>query len=302
MKLVWICLLLGIMSCSQNQLPLSVEQQRKFARQLLDKGLYTQAVEAFNDLAEKGSLSSTEKAGAYYYAANICFENIRDYERAVSYYMKSELCGAQGQMATQLKSRIIECLERLGKSYDAQKELDKRTLTEKEKPLVGETIIALIGKRQITMDALNDALRMLPEYMQKEYTTNEKKLEFLKHYLATELLYDSALRKGFDRNSDITKSAEQMKKNLMVEALLSEELEPKISVTETEIKLYYQANKDTFKGKSLDEVRNQIAVFVGNDKKQQAYTELMNRLMTAEKVIIYEEYFPKDSASQSSNK
>ena len=158
----------------------------------------------------------------------------------------------------------------------------------------GETVIAHIGKRNVTMQELNEGIRMLPEYLQKEYGSPEKKLAFLQQYIATELMHDSAVRKGFDRSPQITKAAEQMKKNLMVEALLSDELASEISVTETEIKLYYQAHQDEYKGKTLDEVKKDVTVRVSNDKKQDAYRGLMERLMKAEKVVIYDEYFIKN--------
>jgi len=286
--------LVGICGCSKSSLPWSIEKQKKYAIQLQEKGLYRQAAAAYSELADKARLTDSERAGVYFRAATICFEDMHDYESALRYYMKADISGARGEADNTIKRRIVECLERLGKPYDAQKELDRHTLTREHQPLAGETVVAHIGARKVTMNEVNDALRMLPEYVHKEYTAKDKKLEFLRHYIATELLYDSALRKGFDRNPDITRAAEQMKKNLMVEALLSEELAKDIAVTDTEVSLYFQAHQDEYKGKKLDDVRNEIAMRVSNEKKQNAYTALMDRLMHAEKVVIYNEYFVSD--------
>lgn len=280
-------------SCSSPRLPWSNEDQKKYARQLQEKGLYEQSVEAFGELAQAGGLTGKELASVYYIMADICFDKIHDYEKALSYYMKSEIGGAHGRMLIRVQQRIIECLERMGKSYDAQKELDKHTLREDDQPLPGETVVAVIGKREITMRELNDAIRLLPEYLQKEYRTDAKKSEFLQQYLATELLYDSARRKGLDRNPKTIKAVEQIKKNLMVEALLAMELSSKVAVTETEIKLYFKLHEDEFNGKQLEEVKNNIIPVLTAEKKKQAYRELMDRLMQAEKVVIYEEYFAR---------
>ncbi|MFH1380253.1 MAG: hypothetical protein ABII23_08250 [bacterium] len=290
--ILFICSCL-IGACSSSGLPWSNENQKKYARLLQEKGLYEQSVEAFQELADNGGLTDKERASVYYIMADMCFDKTHDYEKALGCYMKSEISGAEGQMLVNVQQRIIACLERLGKSFDAQKELDRRTLHDTDQPLPGETIVAVIGKRDITMRELNEAIRLLPEYLQKQYSSDPKKLEFLQQYLATELLYDSARRKGLDRNPNTLKAVEQMKKNLMVEALLADELSSKIAVTETEVSLYFQANKDQFKGKELKEVKHDIITVLSAEKKQTAYKELMERLMQAEKVVIYEEYFAK---------
>lgn len=290
-----ICVVAGCMlfcsACVQSNLPWSVEKQRRFARRLQDKGMYAQAVNAYSELAAQGKLKSSEQAGAYYLAANICYENMRDYKKALQLYMRSEISGAKGKMRNTIDKRIIECLERLGKSYDAQKELDRRTRDDTNKPLSEETIVAVIGKRNISMQELNSTIRMLPAYVQKEYKTKEKKLAFLRQYIATELLYDSARRKGFEESPAIMKAAEQIKKNLMVEALLAEELSADIKVSETEIKLYHQAHPEEFNTQALGDVRSEVIARLTDEKKQDAYRALMDRLMKAEKVFIYEEYF-----------
>jgi tetratricopeptide (TPR) repeat protein len=281
----------SIVACSSNRLPWSNDSQKQYARQLQERGMYKQAVAAYNELAEKGGLSGRELAGVYYLMANTCFDSLHDYETALQYYLKSNISGPHGGMTEQIQKRIIECLERLGKASDAQRELDRTTLSAANKPLAGDTVVAVIGKRNITMSEINDALRMMPDYLQKEYTAGQKKLEFLQHYIFTELLYDSAKRRGLETNPDIMKAAEQMKKNIMVEALLAEEMKSKVQVNDTEISLYYQAHQAEYRNKKLDDVRADVAGRVAEEKKQSAYRELLSRFMRAEQVVIYDEYF-----------
>lgn len=104
-------------------------------------------------------------------------------------------------------------------------------------------------------------------------------------------MYDTALRRGFDKDKDVIEGAFQMKKQLMINKLLTEQIPQNIEASESEIKLYYDAHKEDFGDKKLDEVKSQIESELKRQKQQEAYNKLVMKMMEAEKVKIYDDQF-----------
>ncbi|MFH1259423.1 MAG: hypothetical protein ABII74_06405 [Elusimicrobiota bacterium] len=270
-----------------------VDKQKAIINSLLEKGLYKQAGKEYEKLAESAGLSLDQRANLYYLAANLYFDDLRDYEAALVGYLKSKTLAANSEVSEEINRRSVECLERLGHSLDAQQEMDKLTLLNKKPAVAGGIVIAKIGKKEITWDELERRIKDLPPEVQKYYKNKEKMLEFLKNYIVAELLYDTAKRKNFDRDPEIVEKAFQSKKNLMVQKLLGEEVKSKVQVTDSEIQLYYQANKDKFsekgKLKPITEVKESIQRSLEEEKAQQVYQDLIEKMLVAEKVTIYED-------------
>lgn len=77
----------------------------------------------------------------------------------------------------------------------------------------------------------------------------------------------------------------------MINKLLKEEIPSDIRVSDSDIKLYYDAHKEDFKDKKMDEVRAQIESELIRQRQEEAYMELLSRMMQAQKVKIYEDQF-----------
>jgi hypothetical protein len=80
-----------------------------------------------------------------------------------------------------------------------------------------------------------------------------------------------------------------VRKQLMINKLLSQEIPQDVPVSENDVKLYYDAHKDEFKGKKPEEVRSQIETELKKMKQQEAYGQLVSKMMEAEKVKIYDD-------------
>lgn len=275
----------------RSALPWSDENQKKYAATLVDRGLYQQAAREYQKLADSGNLSGSESANLSYMIGKIYMENLRDYENALAAFLKVKIYKKNTKLVSELDQKIVECLERTGRPYEAQKELDKLTLLDKPKELAKGTVVAKLGKREITMEELENQIKNLPPYMQKTYNTKDKQLEFLKQYLATELLYDAAKRRNFDKDKELLDQEFQIKKSLMVGKLMREEIRDKVRVSDSEIKLYYDAHKKDFKGKSLEEARNDVASALQSDKERSAQQEFISKMFVAERAEIHENLF-----------
>ena len=289
---ILIILIVSVYLTNKHSLSQKLKTTREYTYALIDKGLYLQAATEYKKLLETGKYNDKERANIAYLMGNIYMENAHNYEEALASYTLVNVLSPKNELTDEVNRKSVECLERLGRSADAKREMEKSTLLNKPTPLPKGLIVAKIGKRNITIEELEKQINSLPPYIQENYKEPAKRIEFLKQYIATELLYDSAKRKNFENDSEIVEKSFQIKKSLMVQKLLSEELKGKIDIRESEIKLYYDAHKKDFldktkKQKPLEETSNEIQSILQREKEQEASSELLNKLMRAEQVQIF---------------
>lgn len=303
--LSFIILLAVIGGCARTSEPsLSAEKKRELANVLYNQQLYKQAAAEYEDYLRNYPLSLEEQTNISYQIANIYFERLQDYENALAYYLRAKHLKPNEQLKSALGKKIVECLERLHRSTDARQEMaQSAALDESQKPKSrpGE-VLARIGDRDITTGDLQYQLSKLPEYLQPQFQSPEAKKEFLRQYIAQELLYESAKRAGLDNDPEVLAGAFEAKKSLMAEKLLQQQIEQEAGLdkyTNDDVALYYKANKEKYAEKDKDgnikrilpfeEVAQQVARDFMQEKKQQAYQRILERLMTAEHVVIYED-------------
>jgi len=287
-------------ACSQSPQKLPADRVREFANALYNRDLFKQAIAEYERYLRDYPLDEREQASISYTIANIYFDRVKDYESALAYYLrvqelypKSELNGGAGK-------RIVECLERLQRSADAQQALEESAMLDtgqvtKKRP--GE-VIAKIGSREITSGDLEYEMKRLPPYMQAQIKDKSRRLEFLRQYISTELLYDTAKRKGLEKNPEVIEAAFQAKKSFMAQKLLEEEIASKVNYNDDDLELYYRANSSRYsKGDSSEksqplafaEVKPQVTQDYIRERQRQLYNELLDRMMRAEAVRIYDD-------------
>lgn len=271
---------------------IDVASQQNLASELLDNKLYPQAIAEYDKIIGSGKIDTKKQANLNYIIANIYMDNLNDYQEAASRFIRAKVLSSDDELIKRINKNLVTCFERMGRSLDAQRELDKMTLLEKPEDEKGtRKVVARIGKREITMADLEEEIQKLLPSVSSEFKDKEKKLEFLKQWVANEIFYGAALRKGHDQDKDVIESAFQMKKQLMINKLLKEEIPSDIRVSDSDIKLYYDAHKEDFKDKKMDEVRAQIESELIRQRQEEAYMELLSRMMQAQKVKIYEDQF-----------
>ncbi len=292
-------------SCQQNAgPPLPAEKKREIANALFNRQLYAQAVEEYRDYLLRYPLSAREQTNIAYQIATIYFERLNDYENALAYYVMAKYYYPESPLQKQISKRMVECLERLNRSGDARQVVSREAALDASQKLESRPgeVIARIGDRTITTGDLEHQINRLPEYLRNQMSGREQKREFLKQYIAQELLYDSAKRRGLDSDKDVIEGTFQAKKALMVEKLLAEEIEKEAGIENyrnSDVETYYQANKEKYAERDKDGkvVRikpfSEVAQQVGRDfvqaKKQEALQRIIERLMEAEKVTIYDD-------------
>lgn len=246
---VVIIIMLGIILYNQIKRPTqktslwTPDKQREYANKLKAEGLIREAITEYQKYLDTSNIDPQTESNIYYTIGKMA-EEIGEYEKALAYFYKVELVWPETNIRQELGEHIISCLEKMGRGLDAQLALEKRTSLEQKE--MGGKVIARIGKDQITDTQLNKELEKLPDWMKEEYNKPGKREEFLKQYIAKELLYRKAKRLGLDKDPLIRQKIEDIGKELIVEKLLEKEMEDRIKITPDQIELYYKANRDKY--------------------------------------------------------
>ncbi len=248
-----IILMLGILMFLVGTLPGRITKpeavslsavQTDYANKLLSKGLKSEAAEVFEECLGKSRLNSQEEAKLLYKLGSIYME-LYKYEKALKNFYKAEMIDPQAAFAQEMNQKIVEALENLGMGAQARYELEARASLGQAKPVESKAI-ARIGKKEITESDIDQALKTVPEWMRKSFDEPQKRLEFIRDYVAKEVLYAKAKRLGLDTKDEVRQIIEQLKKQIVVEQLLGREIQEKLDkISPEDIKLYYEANKET---------------------------------------------------------
>jgi len=115
----------------------------------------------------------------------------------------------------------------------------QKGMSEKELVRVNDVSITLEEFEEITeRQSLEGKLRLLSE---------QDRRDFLENYVITrEVLYQEAAKKGYDKNREIMAKIEDIKRAMVIETFLEDELRRKGDVSDGEILQYYKDNKELF--------------------------------------------------------
>lgn len=223
------------------------EKQREYANKLKAEGLDKEAVIEYEKYLGMQDVDRKTQANIYYTLGKT-EEDRGEYEKALAFFYKVELIYPETDIKQELGEHIVSCLEKMGRGLDAQYSLERRAVLEPKEQKEGKegTVLARIGEEKITSVELNKGLEKLPELMQEEYKKPEKRNEFLKQYIAMELLFRKAGRLGYDKDPELRQKVEDIKREIMVQELLKKEMADKIKITDDQVELYYKANKEKY--------------------------------------------------------
>jgi tetratricopeptide (TPR) repeat protein len=301
-KILGVLLLaLQLVSCAEKSGPVIDEDKKiNLAHTFLNNELFEAAIQEYEEYLAEYSISNTKRANIYYQIANIYFERLNDYNKALENYLRIKYLFPESELQSEIGKRIVNCLERLERSQDAQRILEKETALKPDQVAESKPgeVLAIVGDKKITQGDLDFEIGQMPTYLKSQFSTREQKLAFLRQYIAESLLYDSAKRKNLDQDKDVIEGTFRTKKQLMAQKILQEEIQKMVDIQQTDIELYYKANKEKYvekneegkvtRQKSFQESTQEVAQDLILERQQEAYQKLIERLMKAEKVTIYE--------------
>jgi tetratricopeptide (TPR) repeat protein len=267
-------------------------QQQDLAAELEESKLYAQAVAEYERLLDMGGFNREKQANINYIIGSIYLNDLNDYENAAARFIRAKLLNPESELKDRINKSLVICFERMGRSLEAQRQLEISTdLDQNQQGQEGGVVVAKIRDREITMGELENEIEKLPPSVQSQFKGKEGKLKFLQNYIGSELLYHTALRRGLDKDKDVREGILQFEKQVMINKLLAEEIPQDVEIGENDIKLYFDAHKDEFEDKRLDEVRSQIETELKKMKQEEAYNKLISRMLEAEQVKIFDDRF-----------
>ena len=152
--------------------------------------------------------------------------------------------------------------------------------------LAAGKVLAEVNGKTITRADLEKVVKKLPpNYMAvKNDPVFRKRL--LRDMVKEELLYQEALKEGVDKDPKVKDEIELMRKRILVQALLRKHVKPvPVSVSESEVKTFYEKNKGRFKdlnGRPVpyQSIKPFIIQTLKRYKEQQAFREALNRYIS----------------------
>lgn len=113
-----------------------------------------------------------------------------------------------------------------------------------EKTVDRAAVLAEVNGIKITMGDFQDEIATMPAQYQGVVNANKKK--FLDELILQELLVKEAVAKGVDKDKEVTDLIEKFKKRVVAQKMIQNAIEG-ITVTDEEVKKYYDEHKDEFK-------------------------------------------------------
>jgi len=106
---------------------------------------------------------------------------------------------------------------------------------------------AKVNGKLILLEELNTKWESITPQQKYQYgfMGQDGKEKFLDNLIKTELLYQEAVKKGYEKDDDVKKRIEDLKKQVIAEALVRIEL-LKADVTDKEVSAYYSAHPEEF--------------------------------------------------------
>ncbi len=220
-------------------------QQRMLANRLKSAGLNLQAIQEYEKYTATAPLDKKQLASLSYTIGKMYMEEAQ-YEKALSWFYRVEIADPETQLKADVGSKIINCLERSGKYNAAEYSLSRRSSQKKAVTKKDGKIVAEIGEEKIYLEDINNAIDSMPEGMRKQFEEKKAKAEFLKKYVADELLYRKAVKLEYDKAPDMRKKLKQIEKELMVNKVLEHELKDKIKLEEDDLRNFFEAHKKDY--------------------------------------------------------
>lgn len=279
-----------LMGCSGNgKSGDSAPWLKDYAAELVDQGLYSQAAENYEKYLLTPGLADDKKANIHYMMGDLYREKIHDYDAAMANYLKVKYLAPNSPLKGEVDKKVIECLEKTGRSTDARRELDKTVSAE---PKTGGDVVASVGGRDITTEELDGFIERQgasPATMQKS-----QKKDLLKNYIANELMANASVRKGYDRDKELIQKVDDYKRAALAQKTFLEEVGSRVRVDQEKAKLVYDANKDAYKDeegnvKTFEQVAQEIYQKLYMEEQQKVAQEYITRLLSAEKVEIFDD-------------
>jgi len=225
---------------------LSPEELRGLAAHLAEKEHLDAAVDTYEDYLRVADLQPADRARVCYTVANLALD-LQNYDKALTLLYEADYLGAPDDIKAEVDKKIVQCLDRLGRTADLRKELRNRSnLTSAAEVKDDDVVLAQFGDNVITADDLQAEIDKLPAYAQENFDSQEKKTELLKNIVAEKLLVEKARRLDLDKTPEIQEQLGKQLDAMIVRKLINDEVKSRVSITDEDVRRFYKAEPELF--------------------------------------------------------
>ncbi len=282
------------------------ERDREIASKLKAAGALEEAATLYEQYLA-ASTAPEETRAKIAYSLGTTFLDRGQYEKALRWFYEAEALGA-GTLSEDVGKKIVHSLERLGRFHAAQAALDARVRLGGDPAARSEAdpIVAHVAGEDFHRSDVQRALDDLPPELARAFSQPDQRAEFLKKFVADELLWRKARKLEYDDDPEVRRRQESLFRQLVVSRFVEKEVLEKIEVDEADLRNHFEANKARFQtpgrgGEEAPEVTfEQARGAVEQDyrrlKTQSAYSRMIDdELATAEVELFPERLQDGDS-------
>ncbi len=296
----------------QNNTALNIDSQKKLALKLEKQGLFTSSAIAWKEYIAEAGLGDKDTALIWYRIGKLYQDN-NAYEQALDSYYRSENISTIDSITSEIAIRVQECLESMGKFSAMHHELsDRVTMKPSDNTTITDPVVAEIGNQKITASDIDQRMEsnidrqisLMAPYLPKEdrnkqkqallkqFTTPANRMMFLNQYVAEELLYRKAREINLAKDPKIRDIINDQERSLLAKMALEKEYGNRIKLTLSDIKTYYDANKEVYKKdeqqQPFEDVKNDVYKTLRSQKEQEIQQELLTQLKNQYDVVIHQ--------------
>jgi hypothetical protein len=286
----------------------SPDPLRTVASKLASVGVKGEAARYYARYLEQADISDANRAQVGLVLARLLKEDGR-LEESLGYLYRVEQWAPGSEAAKDAAPLIVEVLERLGLGQAAQTALSSRSRLDQSpaSPPAEGAVVAKIGNEPLTTGDLDRALEGLPPPLQEQLKDPEKRKQFLPQFVAQELLYRKAVKRSLDKDPEVRRQIDAISRQVITSRLLEEELKDKVRADAGDLRNFYQAHADEFKGADgkpapFEQVQDRVKQAYMMSKLQSLSQELLAQAQAAQEVQLFPEALDGKSASAGGSK
>ncbi|GAB4296988.1 MAG: peptidylprolyl isomerase [Desulfuromonadia bacterium] len=114
-------------------------------------------------------------------------------------------------------------------------------------PATGGPVVAEVNGSPITVEEFKKEIDNLPPYLKPMTETFDGRKEMLETMVIREMILQEAAKEKIDESPKVKEKLADLRKRLIVEEYLRRKVEEKASLSDDDIKKFYEENKDKFK-------------------------------------------------------
>jgi parvulin-like peptidyl-prolyl isomerase len=123
----------------------------------------------------------------------------------------------------------------------------------------GDKVVARVGRVNITEKELRQKLAELPPFTRQQFQGPEGTIDFLKRLVDEEVLYQAAVKAGYEDDPEVKRTLEAIKRRSMIQAYYKGEIESAVEVPEEDVQAYYDEHDEQFQREARIKFRHIMA-------------------------------------------